>query len=257
MPENRNPRTNTDMQTMAEQAEAESEEAEALAAVAARARARAIHLRQQAELAEASEDDEARGEISADGEHASTETQEGATDTEATATKPVSYRRRLRTRRAVCASLAGIVALTLLVASGYMAWEHREASQRNQQALEFAAAARQGIVALTSLDFNHSKEDIQRVIDDSTGTFKDDFQKTTDDFIKVMEQSKVVARGSVTATAVDLPSMTNDSAAVLVVSTSDVTNAAGGKQDPRRFRLIVTVTRDGDQLKMSKVEFVP
>jgi Mce-associated membrane protein len=57
--------------------------------------------------------------------------------------------------------------------------------------------------------------------------------------------------------AVDLDSMTNDSAVVLVASTSEVTNAAGAKQDPRTFRLIVTLTRDGDRLKMSKVEFVP
>jgi Mce-associated membrane protein len=53
-----------------------------------------------------------------------------------------------------------------------------------------------------------------------------------------------------------LNSMTNDSAVVLIASTSEVTNAAGAKQDPRNFKLIVTLTRDGGQLKMSKVEFV-
>jgi Mce-associated membrane protein len=51
--------------------------------------------------------------------------------------------------------------------------------------------------------------------------------------------------------------MTNDAAVVLVVSTSEITNATGTTQDPRIFRLLVTVDRDGDQLKMSKVEFVP
>ncbi|MDT5173139.1 MAG: Mce-associated rane protein, partial [Mycobacterium sp.] len=37
---------------------------------------------------------------------------------------------------------------------------------------------------------------------------------------------------------------------------SEVTNEAGAKQDPRKYRLIVTITRDDGQLKMSKVEFV-
>ncbi|WP_461480171.1 hypothetical protein [Mycobacterium sp. HUMS_1102779] len=46
-------------------------------------------------------------------------------------------------------------------------------------------------------------------------------------------------------------------AVVVVASTSEVTNAAGSKQDSCSYRLIATVTRDGDQLKMSKVEFVP
>jgi len=42
-----------------------------------------------------------------------------------------------------------------------------------------------------------------------------------------------------------------------VSASSRVTNAAGAKQEPRSWRLSVDVNRDGDQLKMSKVEFVP
>ena len=55
----------------------------------------------------------------------------------------------------------------------------------------------------------------------------------------------MVERGTVQAVAVDLDSMSNDSAVVLIASTSEVTNAAGAKQDPRTFKLIVTLTRDG------------
>jgi len=112
-------------------------------------------------------------------------------------------------------------------------------------------------VTLTSLDFEHAKEGVQRIVEVSTGTFKDDFLKMADDFTNVVEQSKVVSQGSVQAAAVDLDSMTDNSAVVLVASTSEVTNAAGAKQDPRKYRLIVTMTREGGQLKMSKVEFVP
>ena len=67
----------------------------------------------------------------------------------------------------------------------------------------------------------------------------------------------MISQGSVQADAVDLDTMTDDSAVVLVATTSEVTNAAGAKQDPRNYRLIVTVARDGGQLKLSKVEFVP
>jgi Mce-associated membrane protein len=44
---------------------------------------------------------------------------------------------------------------------------------------------------------------------------------------------------------------------VLVAATSEVTNASGARQDPRPFRMSVTVTREGEQCKMSDVEFVP
>jgi len=157
----------------------------------------------------------------------------------------------------VAAALAIVVILAALSGSVYMVLDHRHAVQQRQRAAEFAAAARQGVVTLTSMDFNNAKEGVQRIADDSTGTFKDDFLKMADDFIKVVEQSKVVSQGTVQAAAVDLDTMTDNSAVVLVASTSEITNAAGAKQDPRTYRLIVTIARDGKQLKMSKVEFVP
>jgi Mce-associated membrane protein len=189
--------------------------------------------------------------------------EEADADTSADAAKPARRRPRLsgRLRRpkwsTLAAGLAIIVTLAALAGSGYMIKEHRDAVRQRQHAAEFAAAARQGVVTLTSLDFNNAKQGVQRIADNSTGSFRDDFLKMADDFTKVVEQSKVVSQGSVQATAVELDSMTDNSAVVLVASTSEITNAAGAKQDPRNYRLIVTVSRDGGQLKISKVEFVP
>lgn len=167
--------------------------------------------------------------------------------------------RRIRRPRwsTVATSVAIIVVVAALAASGYMIKKHQDAVHQRQRAAEFVAAARQGVVTLTSLDFNDAKQGVQRILDNSTGSFKDDFLKMADDFTKVVEQSKVISQGSVQAAAVDMDTMTNDSAVVLVASTSEITNAAGAKQDPRNYRLIVTVTRDHGQLKISKVEFVP
>jgi Mce-associated membrane protein len=160
-------------------------------------------------------------------------------------------------RSAVAAVIAIGVGLAATGASIEMIVDHRDAVRQRQLVGEFAAAARQGVVTLTSLDFEHAKDGIQNILEVSTGTFKEDILKMAGDFTTGVEQSKVVSQGSVQATAVELDSMTENSAVVLVASTSEVTNAAGAKQDPRKYRLIVTVTRDGGQLKMSKVEFVP
>jgi Mce-associated membrane protein len=48
-----------------------------------------------------------------------------------------------------------------------------------------------------------------------------------------------------------------DFALVLVAATSHITNAAGAKEEPRNWRLKVTVKDDGGQYKMSNVEFIP
>ena len=93
------------------------------------------------------------------------------------------------------------------------------------------------------------------MIDSSTGQFRDDFQQRAKDFTTVVEQSKVVTQGTVNAAAVQ--SIDGNSALVLVAATSRITNAAGAKDEPRNWRLRVTVTEDGGQYKMSKLEFVP
>jgi Mce-associated membrane protein len=147
------------------------------------------------------------------------------------------------------------VIAALLAGCGYMYWYHRQAQEEQQRRAEYAAAARQGVVTLMSLDYNKAKEDVQRIIDNSTGQFKTDFQKTADDFIKVATESKAVTETNVTATAVE--SMTDDTATVLVAASSRVTNAAGAKQEPRAWRLSVNLAREGGQIKLAKVEFVP
>jgi Mce-associated membrane protein len=132
---------------------------------------------------------------------------------------------------------------------------HRNAVHEQQQNAEYLAAGRQSVVTLMSLDFSKAKEDVQRIIDNSTGSFKDDFQNQADDFVKVAQDSKVVTEVTVNSAAVQ--STTNHSATVLVSATSRVTNSAGAKQQPRSWRLFVSLQRDGGQIKMSKVEFVP
>jgi Mce-associated membrane protein len=278
-----------DALALAEEAEAEAAEAEALAA-AARARARAIRLRRQAQEAEgeASADVEAAAEVetnadapevaSPDAPQRDTETSDvvaapaspvdaANSDTEAikkdiaeepAEAEPAGKRRRWRAGR-ILKTLAAAIAIActaaLITLSVLMILDHRHQEADQQRRAQYAAAARQSVVTLMSMDFNKAKEDVQRIIDNSTGSFKEDFKNQADDFIKVTQESKVVTEVNVNTTAVE--SMSDDSAVVLVSASSRVTNAAGAKQEPRSWRLSVDVKRDGDQLKMSKVEFVP
>ncbi len=159
------------------------------------------------------------------------------------------------TRRAAGVTVAAVVLCAGLGSSGYIIWRHHDVTAKQHREAEYVAAARQGVTSLTSLDFNHAADDVKRVLDDSTGTFRDDFRTRADDFAKVIQQSQVATEGHVNSAAVQ--SMTGDSAVVLVAATSKVTNSAGAKQEPRAWRLSVTVERVDGQLKMSKVEFVP
>ncbi|UXA06065.1 hypothetical protein KXD96_24855 [Mycobacterium sp. SMC-2] len=268
-----------DTMALIAEAEAEAAEAEALAA-AARARARAARLRREAQAqAEAEAGAEAKAaEEAPDADEATTDADEEATDADVTETveaadeaeteeeapedaesesEPGRSRRRLRLPSLSVTWKAAVIILICAFAgaSGYMVWQHHETTERNERVANFVAGARQGVINMFSLDFNRAKEDVQRVIDSSTGQFRDDFQQRAKDFTTVVEQSKVVTQGSVNAAAVQ--SIDGNSALVLVAASSRISNAAGAKDEPRNWRLKVTVTNDGGQYKMSKLEFVP
>ena len=123
------------------------------------------------------------------------------------------------TWRGIVAALVILVTAALLALSGYMIWEHREAERLRQLDAEYSAAARQSVVTLMSLNFNNAEEDVQRIIDNSTGEFKDDFELQAQDFVQVAQDSKVITEVSVNATGVE--SMTEDSAVVLVADPAE------------------------------------
>lgn len=236
-----------DPRALAEKAEAEATEAEALAA-AARARARAIRLRQEAEAATESESDEAHPVPDTGGD---TPTVEAAADPAAPAQR-VPGRQIARYTAVVLAVLA---TCALIAATVYMVVQHRDAAADRQEQAEYSAAARQAVISLMSLDHTNAQEDVNRIIENSTGQFREEFEGASKDFVEIAQQSKVVTDVSVNASAVQ--KMDGGTADVLVAAQSRVTNASGAKEQPRSWRLIVSLQREGDQIKMSKVEFVP
>jgi Mce-associated membrane protein len=267
-------KSKSDAMALAEQAEAEAAEAEALAA-AARARALAIKLRReaQAEADQTKADEEAdeataaaeAPDVTAEAPQAAAEAPEttekpatpepsDAAEPVTTATEPTRQRLRGLPLSWLLTTAAVLAICALLGVSGWMAWHHHNVVQEQQRSAAFIATARQGVINLTSLDFKKAKEDVQRVLDSATGEFRDDFQRRADDFASVVKDSKAVTEGSVAATAVE--SMGKDSAVVLVLANERVTNLAGAKDQPRTFRFRVSVVHDGDELKVSKVEFV-
>jgi Mce-associated membrane protein len=160
-------------------------------------------------------------------------------------------------RRLAAPVAAGVVVTaicTLLALSGVMVWQRHGAHREHQQAAEYAAIARQGAVNIMSLDFTDAKGSVQRVIDNSTGNFKEEFSAQAESLVKALEQSKVTTEATVDSVAVE--SMTDDSAVVLIAAQTVARNADDERKAPQRFRVAITLTRDDGQPKVSAVEFI-
>ncbi|ORV41139.1 hypothetical protein AWC02_17085 [Mycolicibacter engbaekii] len=229
-------------------AEAEAKAAEAEAA-AARARAKLLKLQRESGSAGTTGDEPDADEPLSAAAAPAAEPAGSAEPAEQLA-QPGRLRSRLRWAAATLAVLAigGLIAADVLILVN-----HRGVAQRQRQSAEYAAAARQGVVTLMSLNYETVDDDVKRIIDNSTGEFKKDFESHLEDFTKTARTSKTVTEATATVSGVE--SMSENEAVVLVAASTKVTNTAGAKDEPRNWRLTVHMTREGDQLKMSKVDF--
>ncbi|AZQ40371.1 hypothetical protein EJ357_13420 [Streptomyces cyaneochromogenes] len=140
-------------------------------------------------------------------------------------------------------------ALTVWLALGMYA--HREADQRRQDIL---AAARQSALNFTSLDYRHYDRDSANVLAGATGDFKKQFAAQTKQLTDLVDQNKSVSEGQVLEAGIVRSD--DNSARVLVVADSKVTNTAVPQGEARTYRLqLDLVHRDGRWLT-SNVEFV-
>ena len=207
------------------------------------ARARAAELRREAEAG-------------------SSEQSDATEDADVAGAKPSRKRLRPRwpsrlrppTRKAVGVGAAIVLVCAALAASGYILWQHRTLMHQRQHAEEFAAAAREEVAALMSIDPAHAAENLQHSIDDTTGALKSQLEATSGYMVKNTQDAQVATKATVQDVAVE--SMTDNSAVLLVVAKSDTINADKSSRPTVFWRLSIDLERDGDRLKMSKLEFV-
>jgi Mce-associated membrane protein len=226
------------------------------------ARGRAAQLRRQAEADshdqpdEIDDADDVDGDAEADADADATKTDEHGKSTASLRRSLQLMRSRVRPpkRKTVEAGAATVLVLASLVASGTMVSQHISLKHQHKRATEFAAAARHGVELMMSIDPAHARDNIQSLIDNTTGALQSQLRVTSTFLVKDAQDAKVTTKATVQDVAVE--SMTGDSAVALVVSESDTTNPDKSKRPPVFWRLSVELKNDGGQFKISKVDFV-
>jgi len=156
--------------------------------------------------------------------------------------------------RPIAVSVAIVVALVGL--GGWLGFRVHQDDQVQAQRNLYVQVARQTAINLTTINYTEVDADIKRVLDSATGAFHDEFQNRSQPFVEVVK--KVQSKSEGTISEAGLLSYTKDQAQVLVaVAVKTSMAAAPADQEPRRWRMRLTVDRTGDSAKVSNVEFVP
>ena len=155
--------------------------------------------------------------------------------------------------------LAMIAGLVLVLAlgglTGWLGFRAYESHKADEQRKLFLQVGRQGALNLTSIDFQQADADVQLILDSATGTFYDDFQERAQPFVEVVKQAQSKSVGTVAEAG--LVSESENEAQVLVAVTVKTSNAGAPEQEPRAWRMRITLEKVGDEAKVSNVEFVP
>lgn len=150
---------------------------------------------------------------------------------------------------ALAVGVAVVVALAGL--TGWLGFRAYQATQTEHLQQMLVAAARQGAVNLTTIDYEHADADVQRILDSATDAFYDDFDKRAKPFADFVKKTQAKSVGTVTEAG--LESIGGDEGRVLIAMTIKSSNR-GADQPLRAWRLRVTVKKVGDEAKVSRVE---
>lgn len=153
-------------------------------------------------------------------------------------------------RRLMIAGLAALVALT-----GWLGWRDIQLRQAEGRRADMLRAARDGVVALTTIDHERVDEDVRRILDRSTGGFHDEFDQRASAFKEAARTAQSKSVGTVNEAGVE--SADGDRGSVLVAMTVMTTNRGVPEQQPKAWRTRVTVVTDDGEFKIAAVEFVP
>jgi Mce-associated membrane protein len=168
----------------------------------------------------------------------------------------VAARRRRYMRKpstAITASVSILIVLSGL--TGWLAYRTYEARQAQQQRALFLQVGRQGALNLTTINAVQADADMKRILDSSTGTFHDQVQKGSREFVALLQQAQTKSEGTIADAVVE--SEQDHQAQVLVAVSVKPVITGASDQPTRTWRMRITVEHVDGGAKISKVEFVP
>lgn len=177
---------------------------------------------------------------------------------------PVPARRRgIRTASVV---LLGLLAALLAIACvAVLIWPtavpgKSRAERADDRAVAVQAAATHVMKAFLDVDYRDMDPRVKKVLDLSTGTFKNQYQTASADLTTQVKAAQTVATGAVLR--VGIGDIDEDKATVYVAADTQVSNtsiekekAAGKDVDGRRYyRFQLTLTKVGDRWLLSDLQ---
>lgn len=153
--------------------------------------------------------------------------------------------------------LVGLASIVVVAggASMKLYLENRTFDAEQARDAHILDTAKQVAVNLVTLRHGSAREDLDRILQGTTGAFRDQFTDVSGSFGQVLEQGQVESTGEVKSAG--LVDSDDSTATVIAAVTSTVKNTEAPEGDPRSYRMKVSLDKSGSEWLVSNVEFVP
>jgi Mce-associated membrane protein len=155
--------------------------------------------------------------------------------------------------RWLAAALAVLV-LALLVTGAVLLPRWQDARAGDERRRDVLRAATAEVVAFTTLDYRDIEPSVDRVLEGATGDFEKQFEASRSQLEQLSRDNESVSEGRVLEAGV--VSMDEDSATVVVVADSQVTNKSTDEPQPRHYRLQLDLVLEDGRWLTSDLQFV-
>lgn len=160
-----------------------------------------------------------------------------------------SSRRRVLRLAVAGTTVAALVAATVVAVLYGLADAHHRAVTSAERAA--TVAARQDAVYVSSYDYRSLDQAFARVTANATGSFRDDFAKTS----KALEPTITKAKATATGTVQDIAVQSGSTSSVVLLAFVDqkLTTSAGSTPQTVTNRLVITMSKQHGRWLMSNV----
>jgi Mce-associated membrane protein len=133
--------------------------------------------------------------------------------------------------------------------------DRADAATRQERYGAVVAAAEAEVTAFVNLRYDRAAESVDAVAAGATGEFREHYDRSSRRVVRALERSRSVMTGRVVWSGVSAISPAR--ATVIVATTGTVSNRrTHGTQQPREFRLRVSLTHEDGRWRTSDIEFV-
>ena len=150
--------------------------------------------------------------------------------------------------------LLAVLLIALIAAGTYTGLEWNKARAEQERRDDVLDAARAEALAFTTLDYKTVDADIATVLAGATGSFKNQFEASKGQVKELTTEAESVSRGKILEAG--LVAADNDSATVILVADSTVTNVNSESPQPRHYRIQMDLALVKDRWLTSDLQFV-